>query len=944
MRGYFAMKFVQIIISLLFFTVAFSETQVNNYVRLNDGVQINLQQGRIKLQPYSENIIRVTYSLSDFSPNRESLMIIKSDRKSVNWELKETKKTLSFITPKIEVKLDIKTETLTFCDREGNIVLSETKKNSRILTPVNVANENTYHARQNFSLSEDEAIYGLGQFQEGVMNYRGHDVVLVQQNTVAVVPFIVSTNGYGILWDNYSKTKFHDGEDGTFLWSEVADAIDYYFIAGSSFDEVIGGYRNLTGQAPMFGKWAYGYWQSKERYWRQDEIISVVKEFRDRKIPLDNIVQDWTYWGDLGWNAIEFDRKRFPDPVTMLKTIHDYNTHYLISIWPVFDAKTSVYKEMDANGFIIHRKDGTPGRLYDAFNANARKLYWKWLNKNLFSIGVDAWWMDATEPEFIGGTPEQIADEAKNYNDTALGSWARYLNGFSLMSCKGVYEHQRLENEEKRVYILTRSAYAGQQRYGAVTWSGDIHATWEVFRNQISAGLNFCMAGIPYWTTDIGAFIPNNPLGCRDEAYREIYVRWFQFGAFCPMFRSHGSGTPREVWHFGEKGYWAYDTLVKFDQLRYRLLPYIYSLAWKVTSDDYTMMRGLSFDFKNDPKVQNVDNQYMFGPAFLVNPVTERMYFENTFVGDLIPMENLFAADDTSNGLTVDFYNGQNFETLVANRIEKIIDFDWNDGSRPQEVNQHYYSIRFSGQIFSREAGEYTFVTTSNDGIRLWVNDQLVIDNWTDHGVTINMGEIILKANTCYNLKMEYYQTLGGAITKLAWITPDKAGLVRNQKIGSTKTWDVYLPKENKWFDFWTGESLPGGNFIKAPAPIEKMPLYVKAGSIIPMGPYLQYATEKPANPIELRIYRGADGEFTIYEDENDNYNYEKGVYATIPIKWDEAKQTLTIGERSGTFPGMLEKRTFQIVWVKTGHGIGVEPTIKPDKIIKYSGRKISVK
>ena len=538
----------------------------------------------------------------------------------------------------------------------------------------------------------------------------------------------------------------------------------------------------------------------------------------------------------------------------------------------------------------------------------------------------------------------QITDEAKNYNDTALGSWARYLNGFSLMSCKGVYEHQRLENEEKRVYILTRSAYAGQQRYGAVTWSGDIHATWEVFRNQISAGLNFCMAGIPYWTTDIGAFIPNNPLGCRDEAYREIYVRWFQFGAFCPMFRSHGSGTPREIWQFGEKNYWAYDTLVKFDELRYRLLPYIYSLAWKVTNENYTIMRGLLFDFKNDPRVFNIDNQYMFGPAFLVNPVTERMYFENTFVGDLIPTENFYTTDKAASGLSVDFYNGQHFDKLVANRLEKIIDFDWNDGSRPQEVNQHYYSIRFSGQIFSREAGEYTFVTTSNDGIRLWVNDQLVIDNWTDHGVTINMGEIILKANTCYNLKMEYYQTLGGAITKLAWITPDKAGLVRNQKIGSTKTWDVYLPKENKWFDFWTGESLPGGNFIKAPAPIEKMPLYVKAGSIIPMGPYLQYATEKPANPIELRIYRGADGEFTIYEDENDNYNYEKGVYATIPIKWDEAKQTLTIGERSGTFPGMLEKRTFQIVWVKTGHGIGVEPTIKPDKIIKYSGRKISVK
>ena len=507
------------------------------------------------------------------------------------------------------------------------------------------------------------------------MNYRSHDVSLVQDNTVAVVPFHVSTQNYGLLWDNYSYTKFHDNTDGTSLWSNVADAIDYYFVAGTDMDDVISGYRFLTGKTPMFGKWAYGYWQSKERYNSQDEILNVVKEYRNRKLPIDNIVQDWMYWGDLGWSALDFDRKKFPDPKGMIDTIHAHNMHIMISVWPNFALKTNVFKEMESQGFLISGENGKSRGLYDAYNKDARQLYWDWLNKNMFSIGMDAWWMDATEPEVGGASPDEIAENLGNYGNNTLGTMARYLNPFSLMSTKGVYEHQRKVTDDKRVYILTRSAFAGQQRYGAVTWSGDIYASWQVFRNQISAGLNFCMAGIPYWTTDIGAFIPNNPLGCRDEAYREIYVRWFQFGAFCPMFRSHGSGTPREIWQFGEKGYWAYDALVKFDQLRYKLLPYIYSLAWKVTSEDYTIMRGLSFDFRDDPKVHNVDNQYMFGPAFLISPVTERMYFDNTFVGDLISEKNLFVADDENNGLRIDFYNGQNFEKPVTNRIEKTIDF-----------------------------------------------------------------------------------------------------------------------------------------------------------------------------------------------------------------------------------------------------------------------------
>lgn len=935
----------RLMISLfLLFLWSCAKTPQPEYKKTPDGVSVQFKQATLYLHARAENIIRVVYSPTDSLPVRKSLMIVKDNGKPVAWKLKKTDRSLSVVTSQVEARLNFKTRAVTFFDLKGNRLLSEAAKNGRILATTTVMGEMTHHVGQSFSLTEDEAIYGLGQFQDGIMNYRGHELEFMQQNTVAVVPFLLSSKNYGILWDNYSFSKFNDDENGASFWSEVGDAIDYYFVAGANPDEVIGGYRFLTGKAPMFGKWAYGYWQSKERYRRQDEIIDVVKEYRRRKIPLDNIVQDWTYWGDLGWNAIDFDRKRFPNPKAMLQKIHNYHTHYMISIWPNFAAKTDVFKEMDGKGFIFHRNDGNSRGLYDAFNEKARDLYWQWLNKNLFSIGVDGWWMDATEPEFSGKIPEEMATAAKQYGYSALGSWARYLNAFSLMSCKGVYEHQRRQTDQKRVYILTRSAYAGQQRYGAVTWSGDIVATWQVLRNQISAGLNFCMAGIPYWTTDIGAFIPNNPLGCKDEAYREIYVRWFQFGAFCPMFRSHGSGTPREVWRFGEPGYWAYDTLVKFDKLRYRLLPYIYSLAWKVTGENYTIMRGLPLDFGDDAKVRNIDNQYMFGPAFLVNPVVERMYFNNTFIGDVIPNENLLTADGKSNGLTVDFYNGQNFEKFAVQKIEPVIDFDWNDGSRPPEVNEHYFSIRFSGRILTGEGGEYTFTTTSNDGIRLWVDNQLVIDNWTDHGVTINMGKIKLKANTRYKIKMEYYQTLGGAVTKLAWIPPDKAHLVRNQEMPPTKTWPVYLPGSEKWYNFWTGESQTGGKTIDTPAPIDIIPLFVRAGSIVPLGPVLQYADEKPADPIELRIYTGADGKFVLYEDENDNYNYEKGVYAVIPVIWNEKSQTLTLGKRKGTFPGMLKKRTFKIIFVAPQHGAGMGTTKMPDKIVVYNGEELIVK
>lgn len=900
------------------------------------------ENGFIRLQVCSGNIIRVVVSPVKELKERESLMIVDYPDLETNWTKHETDRFLTVETGRVAATIDKLNGTVSFTDKKGNILLQGTGQK---FEPVDDNGEPAFRVEQHFKLTPVEAIYGLGQFQDGIMNYRGHDVTLFQQNTVAVVPMFVSTNHYGILWDNYSLTRFHDEKERTSLSSRVADAIDYYFIAGSDLDEVIAGYRFLTGKAPMFGKWAYGYWQSKERYNNQEEIVNVVKEYRKRKLPLDNIVQDWMYWGDLGWSALDFDRKKFPDPKGMIDTIHKHNAHIMISIWPNFSTETEVYKEMESKGFTIRGKDGESNVLYDPYNKGARDLYWNRINKNFFSIGMDAWWMDATEPEVQGSTIMDQVNEIESWKNNAMGSMARYLLPFSLMTTKGVYESQREITDKKRVYILTRSAYAGQQRYGAVTWSGDIHARWDVFRNQVSAGLNFCMAGIPYWTTDIGAFLPDNPLGNRDNAYRELYLRWFQYGVFNPMFRSHGSGTAREIWNFGGEDSWTYAPLLKFDNLRYRLLPYIYSLAWQVTSSDYTMMRGLAFDFNDDPNVYNIDNQYMFGPAFLVRPVTEKMYYEKNYLGEVIGKENLFNRKGEPGSLTTEFYNGIHFDTLVTTDEREKIDFDWNDGvSRPRGVNQYHYSIRFSGKIAPKESGIYTFLTTSNDGIRVIIDGKKVIENWTDHGATVDIGEIELQANKQYSIQVEYYQTLGQAIVKLAWITPGDKAKLQVQEVPPVKEVQVYLPKSSNWYDFWRGTHFMGGQTIQVPAPIDQIPLLIKAGSIVPMGPYLQYADEKPADPVELRVYTGADASFTLYEDENDNYNYEKGVYATIPFKWNEREQTLTIGERQGEFPGMLRNRTFNLVWVNKGHGVGVEPTVTVDKQVQYSGEEIVIR
>lgn len=774
----------RLIFSRLFLFVCFPSLAAAQWNPLNsvaglqkepDGVRLTLQKGVMRLQVCSESIIRVRYSLTESVPAHPDLVVIRNTWPATKWEMQSSDENVVLSTVQIKAVVSRKDSSVTFQDSAGKTLFQQTEVT---LTPVTVNGEQTYHAELFSKLwGSYESFYGLGQHQAGVWNYRGEAVDISQDNTNIGIPFFLSSNGYGIFWNNASRSRFNNRFlSALYLSSEFADEMDYYFLYGPEFDQIIAGYRELTGAAPLFGKWAYGFWQCKNKYNTQEELLGVAHKYRELHIPVDNIVQDWFWWYTMGEPV--FDRERYPDPPGMVDDLHKNNFHLMISVWPYFRPGSKTYDDMDQRGFFIDRtkvQSFHPPRmaLYDAFNPDARKHYWNLMDKALFKIGVDAWWLDTTEPE-----TEDRETNILVTNKTYLGNGARYANAFPLMTTQGVYQGQRGESDKKRVFILSRSAFAGAQRNAAAVWSGDINSDWVFFKKQIPAGLNYSISGLPYWTTDIGGFVSGNP---DDPAYRELFIRWFQFGAFNPILRVHGtrSTNHNELWSYGPD---AQKILTSYDTLRYRLLPYIYSLAWMTTSQGYTPMRGLIMDFRTDEHSVTIGDQFMFGPALLVNPIT-------------------------------------------------------------------------------------------------------------DPGVSSRR---------------------------------------------------VYLPK-TKWYDFWRGGSVEGPKMIAAAGPIDRLPLFVRAGSIVPMGPEKEWSTEKQEDPVELRIYRGANGDFTLYEDERDGYNYEKGVYATIPFHWDDPKQTLTIGERRGSFPGMLSERRFQVVFVGEDHGVGITAESKPDKVVTYSGKQVSV-
>ena len=895
-------------------------TRVVSVHRDADGITLKMASGILKLQVFSAEVVRVVYARGDSLPTRQSLAVIGKPG-TVRWKLAENASDIRLRTDAIEVRVNRASGAVRFFDKDGKAVLMELPGGGKTLMPNKIGGLETLRSQQNFLLPSDEAIYGLGQHQEGAMNYRGTNVLLRQENREVAIPVLVSSRGYGVLWDNPAITVVsvgagvdqaiparqlydddgqpggltasyfrgedfnepiatrtdpqvdfnwsvdppagvpHDhysarwsgwieaeqagdynvyvtSDDGIRVWidnrlvmedwtnhapethtaklnfaahsrhrirmeyfqgeggavmrlgwrqpaqpslpltwtSEAADSIDYYFMYGPELDKVIASYRRLTGSAPMFGKWAWGFWQCKNRYETQQELIDVVTRYRGLHVPIDGIIQDWQYWNPHPWGSHQFDATRYPDPAKLMRDLHAENTHMLISVWPKFDIDSPNSIELRKAGALY--KQVIPyvyppgkGQWYDPFNPNGRRTYWDQILRELFSYGIDGWWLDASEPELSGNW-----GEFRNY-DTAAGPGSTVFNAYPLLHTTAVYAGQRAENSDKRVFILTRSAYAGQQRNAAVTWSGDIKGTWDVFAKQIPAGLNFSLSGIPYWTTDTGGFFGGNPA---DPAYAELFTRWFQFSAFCPMFRVHGDGLPKEMWRFDSS---TQQILTEYDKLRYHLLPYIYSVSWRVSSENYSMMRGLAMDFRQDERVHNIADQYMFGPAVMAAPVT-------------------------------------------------------------------------------------------------------------------------------------------------------KPGMTSRS---------VYLPAGTRWIDFWTGQTFAGGQGTSAPSPIATMPLFVRAGSIIPYGPSVEYAMEK-SDPIELRVYRGDDGAFTLYEDEGDNYNYLQGAYATIPIHWSESKRTLTIGERHGSFAGMPKEHTFRIVWVTPGHGAGIPLTEKADAVVHYQGKAMTVR
>lgn len=925
------------------------------------------QTSRVMLEVMGEKLIHVRavqdLDFENDGPSKkqygefpvDSSLIVVPNLPKVSFKVESTEDSVYVMTNAVIAGVDRKTGTVRFQDAVTGEVILQEFENGRVFQPKEVGDEWKFTVSQGFYGKEGEALYGLGQHQADEFNYKNKSEELFQYNTKVSVPFIVSTKGYGILWDNYSLSSFGDtnyqqlsgcfglynkegeqgsltgtympangktlvrnesdiyfehldrdnglqtvvnlpkgfdfsgakvtyeGEleayeegafrfilyyagymkvyidnelvvperwrtawnpnsykfevemsperrvpiriewepdgsvsycglrvaqpldtNGSIVWSsEVANAVDYYFVGGDSMDEVISGYRTLTGKSPIMPKWAMGYWQSREKYNNQEELVSTLREFRQRRIPIDNIVQDWFYWREDQWGSHEFDPARFPNPKQMVDDVHNMGGHIMISVWPKFYVNTDHYKEFDAHGWMYQQavKDGIRdwvgpgyvGSFYDAYSAPARQLFWNQMKEHLYPLGFDAWWMDASEPNIRDCTDMEYRKLL--CGPTALGSSDEFFNAYALMNAEAIYDGQRSVDNNKRVFLLTRSGFAGLQRYSTATWSGDIATRWEDMKAQISAGLNFAASGIPYWTMDIGGFCVENRYVAAQQLFdrigvensdlkewRELNTRWYQFGAFCPLFRAHGQYPLREVWNIAPDYHPAYKSIVTYTKLRYSLMPYIYSLAGMTYFRDYTIMRPLAMDFTADQRVYDIGDQYMFGPSFMVAPIYEY-----------------------------------------------------------------------------------------------------------------------------------------GARSK-----------------------DMYFPEGKGWYDFYTGRFVQGGQQLNVEAPYERMPLYVKAGSIVPFGPEMQYAMEKQPDVVTLYVYAGADADFTLYEDEGDNYGYEQGRYATIQMHYNEADGKLTIGKREGSFPGMLQKRTFKVVKVSKENPLPFNLDVA-SKSVEYDGNAVEV-
>ncbi len=957
-------------------------TQQGNYVTVLLNQHQDFGPSQIRLQVVGDKIVRVQATAEQNFRNKQSLIIVPQTAKP-NYRVEEQGDRLVITTAAMRVVLDETTGHITFYDLKGNVLLNEVVQGGKTFKPFTVpdheigvdiakvpeAQKHGWSWRALFDSPDNEAFYGLGQHQSEELNMKGKNEDLFQYNTKVSVPFVISNKNYGILWDSYSYCRWGNHEDylqlnrafklydkdgkegqltGTYvakngqkivrgedsiyfeyampeasevckttdkggiqnlpkdfalngskvvyegyveapassfyqfilyyagymkiyiegklvvperwrtawnpnsykfdvaiekgkktpvriewqpdgdvsycglrvaaprseaeknqlsIWSEMSPDMDYYFIAGQNMDEVISGYRTLTGKAPVYPKWVLGFWQSRERYQSSLDIEENLKKFRDLHIPVDNIVQDWNYWKLDSWGSHEFESSRYPNPQAMLDSVHAMHGRFMISVWPKFYDTVKNYKELDGKGWMYHQaiKDdihdwlGFRGSFYDAYDAGARKMFWRQMDENLYSkyqFGVDAWWMDASEPNVRDCTPMWYRKTL--CGPTALGTSTEYFNAYSIVNADAIYNGQRSVNPNQRVFLLTRSGFAGEQRYSTATWSGDIATRWEDMRAQMTAGMNYSLAGLPFWGMDQGGFcVENRYVSAQQEfdktgkenadlkEWRELQARWNQFGCFVPLYRTHGQWPTREVWNIAPADHPAYKTIVAYDKLRYRLMPYLYSMAGMVHLKDYTMMRALVMDFNGDNHVYDIKDQWMFGSALMACPVGEY-------------------------------------------------------------------------QKYSR---------------------------------------------------------------------------------------NVYLPQQKGWYDFYTGKYYIGGQTIVADAPYDKIPVFCPEGAILPVGPEMEWSDQKKPELIDLYVYAGKDGQFTIYEDEGTNYNYEKGKYSTIDIQYDDARKTVTIGARKGAFDGMLQKRRFNVILVSAQNSQGVNLTKAPKgKMVKYTGQAVTVK
>lgn len=793
---------------------------------------------------FSPTIVRVQKYPASLSqaPKHESFSVILTPDKKLGKQIasNDDGRTVSLASDKMTVSIDKQSGLLTFKNADGTVLLLE--KSTSMTVRNGDADAGKLKIGQTWTLDGDEAIFGLGQLRDTAMTWRGRDMELWNHNTYIAIPYITSEKGYGVYWDNAGRSRFTDNAEGMTFTSEVAEAVDYYFMYDDGTqDGVIAAIRQLSGQATMFPLWTMGHWQCRERYKTSDELCEVLDRYRELQIPLDGIVQDWQYWGcDSNWNAMRFEnpyyinkvgdpqwakylpkdlRKladeyvaqgkepRIKSPQEMAEYVHSHNAHLMISIWANFGPWTEGYRKMKEIGALLPfdtwpRKNGVMP--YDAFNPKARDLYWQQLI-NLYGIGFDAWWTDSTEPDHFEASGD---DDYKTY----AGTWRSVKNAFPLMTNRGIYEHQRAAEKAKikkgknyngkRSVQMTRSGSFGLQHYGAFSWSGDIQASWKEMKNQVPSGLNYTLCGIPFWNTDLGGFFywdyNNNP---KNPALQELQVRWMQWGTFMPLMRNHcSSPMVSELWHFGKEGDWSYDVMKRYIMMRYRLLPYIYSTAGDVVQHSGSMMRPLVMDFARDRKAIRLNDEYMFGRSLLVKPVTDPLY-------------------------------------------------TWKDNRK--------------------------------------------------------QGHLIY---------------------------PDP-------RQGAAPI-SVYLPQGCDWYDFFTGERFTGGQTLQRPCSIEEMPVYVRAGSIVPFGPFVQYSNEKSWDNLEIRVYPGADGQFTLYEDEGDNYNYERGQFSEIIFTWNDAERTLTIGQRKGAFKGMLQQRRFSIIIGAKGESIPQQF----NQVVDYNGQETSIK